>query len=292
MLDCFKTALYRTLAPLCLAGSCAAAAQAGEVHVAVAANFAAPMARIAQSFTAATGHVVKLSSGATGKFYSQIVAGAPFELLLAADDTTPRRLVEEGHAVGSSRFTYATGRLVLWSAMPGFVDAQGAVLASGRFSHLAVASPKVAPYGRAAMEVLRARGLADTLAPKLVTGESIAQAFQFVATGNAELGFVALSQVIAAGPPQGAQRPLGGPAPKAPGGPTSAAGLPTGDQRPLGDKPAVGSWWRVPESLHAPIRQDAVLLKRGESNPAAVALLGYLKSAAAVEVIRAFGYGS
>ncbi len=143
----------------CLAGSCAAAAQAGEVHVAVAANFAAPMARIAESFTAATGHAVKLSSGATGKFYAQIVAGAPFELLLAADDETPKRLVDEGHAVAASRFTYATGRLVLWSATPGFVDAQGAVLASGRFAHLAIANPKVAPYGRAAMEVLRARGL-------------------------------------------------------------------------------------------------------------------------------------
>jgi molybdate transport system substrate-binding protein len=269
MPDFCATALSRTLAVLCLAGICAAAAQAGEVHVAVAANFAAPMARIAESFTAATGHVVKLSSGATGKFYSQIVAGAPFELLLAADDTTPGRLAKEGHAVGSSRFTYATGRLVLWSATPGFVDAQGAVLASGRFAHLAIASPKVAPYGRAAMEVLRARGLADRLAPKLVTGESIAQAFKFVATGNAELGFVALSQVIAAGP-----------APKAPDGATSVP-----------DKPAVGSWWRVPESLHAPILQEAVLLKAGEHNPAAVALLAYLKSTPALKVIRAFGYG-
>jgi len=256
-----------------LAAVCACAAQAGEVHVAVAANFAAPMARIAQSFTATTGHVVKLSSGATGKFYSQIVAGAPFELLLAADAETPRRLVEEGHAVGSSRFTYATGRLVLWSATPGFVDAQGAVLASGRFAHLAIASPKVAPYGRAAMEVLRARGLADALAPKLVTGESIAQAFKFVATGNAELGFVALSQVIAAGPPQGDQRPLGGQTPKA-----------------LGGALAVGSSWHVPASLHAPILQDAVLLKAGEHDPAAAALLAYLKSEPAREIMRTFGY--
>jgi len=275
-----RTALVRMLALCCLAGSCAAAAQAGEVHVAVAANFAAPMARIAESFTAATGHAVKLSSGATGKFYSQIVAGAPFELLLAADDQTPKRLVDEGHAVAASRFTYATGRLVLWSATPGFVDAQGAVLTSGRFAHLAIANPKVAPYGRAAMQVLRARGLADTLAPKLVTGESVAQAFQFVATGNAELGFVALSQVIAAGPPQGDQRPLGGPAPKAPGGPTSGPG-----------KPAGGSSWRVPESMHAPILQDAVLLKPGESNPAAAALLAYLKSAPARDLMRSFGYG-
>jgi len=213
------------------------------------------MARVAESFTAATGHVVKLSSGATGKFYSQIVAGAPFELLLAADDETPRRLVEEGHAVASSRVTYATGRLVLWSAAPSLVDAQGAVLASGRFAHLAIANPKVAPYGRAAIEVLRARGLADALAPKLVTGESVAQAFQFVATGNAELGFVALSQVQAPG------------------------------------KASTGSAWVVPAAMHAPILQDAVLLKAGEHNPAAVALLAYLKSAPARELIRAFGYG-
>ena len=245
----------RAFAAVLLAWLGSGIAQAGEVHVAVAANFAAPMARIAAAFTAATGHAVKLSFGATGKLHAQIVAGAPFELLLAADDETPRRLVDEGHAIGASRFTYATGRLVLWSTTPGFVDAQGAVLASGRFAHLAIANPKVAPYGRAAMEVLRARGLADALAAKLVTGESIAQAFQFVATGNAELGFVALSQAQVPG------------------------------------KPASGSMWRVPESLHAPILQDAVLLKPGESNPAAAALLAYLKSAPALEVIRAFGYG-
>ena len=254
MLVSRRTALVRSLALWCLAGSCAAAAQAGEVHVAVAANFAAPMARIAESFTAATGHAVKLSSGATGKFYSQIVAGAPFELLLAADDETPNRLVDEGHAVAASRFTYATGRLVLWSATPGFVDAQGMVLASGRFAHLAIASPKVAPYGRAAMEVLRARGLTDTLAAKLVTGESIAQAFKFVATGNAELGFLALSQVQVPG------------------------------------KPSTGSMWRVPETLHTPIRQDAVLLKTGAANPAATALLDHLKSPAVRDLIRAYGY--
>jgi len=253
--DLCKAGLSRVLAVLGLAAACAPAVQAAEVHVAVAANFAAPMARIAEGFTAATGHVVKLSSGATGKFHAQIVAGAPFDLLLAADDTTPKRLVDAGHAVAASRFTYATGRLVLWSATPGWVDAQGEVLASGRFKHLAVANPKLAPYGRAAMQVLRARGLSDTLAPKLVTGESIAQTYQFVATGNAELGFVARSQV----------------------------------QQP--GRPAAGSSWQVPESLHAPILQDAVLLKAGEHNPAAVALLAYLKSAPARDLMRAFGYG-
>ena len=201
-------------------------AQADEVLVAVAANFAAPMARLAEAFTAATGHTLKLASGATGKFYSQIVAGAPFEVLLSADDTTPRRLIAEGHAVAGSAFTYAVGQLVLWSATPGLVDAQGAVLASGRFRKIAIASPKTAPYGRAAMEVLVARGLEGPLSLKLVTGESVAQAYQFVATGNAELGFVALSQVSVPG--------------KAP----------------------VGSMWRVPASLHAPMRQDAVLAVR------------------------------
>jgi molybdate transport system substrate-binding protein len=243
------------LAAVVLAWVGTSAAHAGEVQVAVAANFAAPMARIAEGFTAETGHAVKLSSGATGKFYAQIVAGAPFDVLLAADDETPKRLVDEGHAVATSRFSYATGRLVLWSATPGFVDEQGAVLGSGRFAHLAIANPKVAPYGRAALQVLRARGLADTLAPKFVTGESIAQTFQFVASGNAELGFVALSQVQVQG--------------------SSAA----------------GSSWRVPESLHTPILQDAVLLKSGERNPVAVALLAYLKSAPARDLIRAFGYG-
>ena len=143
--------------------------------------------------------MLKVSSGATGKFYAQIVAGAPFEVLIAADDETPKKLIAEGHAVAGSNFTYAIGKLVLWSAQPGFVDDQGAVLASGKFSHVAIANPKLAPYGAAAMEVLKARGLTDAVAPRLVTAESIAQAYQFVVTGNAELGFVALSQVAGAG---------------------------------------------------------------------------------------------
>lgn len=240
---------------LVLCALAAFAARAGEVQVAVAANFAAPLAAIAQGFTAATGHTVKVSSGATGKFYAQIVAGAPFEVLVAADEGTPGRLIVEGLAVPGTAFTYAIGALVLWSAQPGFVDDQGAVLASGRFAHLAIANPKIAPYGAAAIEVLRARGLLAAVAGKLVTAESIAQAYQFVATGNAELGFVALSQVAAPG------------------------------------QPATGSYWRVPSELYRPIRQDAVLLKAGEKNPAATALLAYLKTPAAREVIRSFGYG-
>lgn len=236
-----------TLAPL--------VAHAGEVQVAVAANFAQPLARIAEGFAAASGHTLKVSAGATGKFYAQIVAGAPFELLIAADDETPKKLIAEGLAVAGSNFSYAIGRLVLWSAQPGFVDEQGTVLASGRFAHLAIANPKIAPYGAAGLEVLKARGLGESLAPKLVVGETIAQAYQFVATGNAELGFVALSQVAQPG------------------------------------KPVTGSYWLVPFSLYGDIRQDAVLLKAGEKNPAASALLDYLKSAAAKEVIKSFGYG-
>ena len=253
---------------------------AAEVQVAVAANFAVPLEKISAGFSAATGHTLKIAAGSTGKFYSQIVAGAPFEVLIAADDETPKKLIAEGHAVAGSNFTYAIGKLVLWSAKPDFVDSQGAVLGSGRFAHLAIANPKVAPYGAAGLQVIKARGLSEALAPKLVTGQSIAQAFQFVSTGNAELGFVALSQVIAAGPPQGDRRPLGGPAPKAPGGLASMPG-----------KPAVGSYWLVPQELYGEIRQDAVLLKPGADNPAAKALLAYLKSPAAQEVIRAFGYG-
>ncbi len=230
-------------------------ARADEVLVAVAANFVGPLAKIGEGFTAATGHTLKVSSGATGKFYSQIVAGAPFEVLIAADDDTPRKLIAEGYGVTGSHFTYAIGKLVLWSAQPGYVDDQGAVLTTGTYAHLAIANPKLAPYGRAGTEVLRARGLGDALAPKLVTAESIAQTYQFVATGNAELGFVALSQVAVPG------------------------------------KPATGSYWLVPPSLYGEIRQDAVLLKTGEKNPASAALLAYLKSPAAKALIQSYGYG-
>lgn len=231
-------------------------ALADEVAVAVAANFAGPLAKIGEGFTAASGHTLKVSAGSTGKFYSQIQAGAPFDVLIAADDETPKKLVGENLAVPGSNFTYAIGQLVLWSAQPGYVDDQGAVLAGGRFAHLAIANPKLAPYGRAGIEVLKARGLTDAVAPRLVTAESIAQAYQFIATGNAELGFVALSQVAVPG------------------------------------KPATGSYWLVPPSLYGQVRQDAVLLRTGEKNPAAAALLAYLKSAPAKAVIRSYGYGS
>jgi molybdate transport system substrate-binding protein len=246
----------RSLAVACAVAVVAAgAARAGEVKVAVAANFAGPLARLGPGFAASTGHTLKLSSGSTGKFLAQIAAGAPFDVLIAADDETPSRLVETGHAVAGSRFTYAIGRIALWSARPGLVDERGAVLAGGRYAHVAIANPKTSPYGAAALDVLKSLGLDGAVAPKLVTGESIAQAYQFVASGNAELGFVALSQVAVPG------------------------------------EPARGSHWLVPPQLHREIRQDAVLLKAGERNAAADALLAYLKGAPARALIRAYGYG-
>lgn len=233
----------------------ASAVLADEVQVAVAANFTAPMQRIAADFERDTGHKALLAFGATGKFYAQIRNGAPFEVFLAADAATPARLEEEGATVPGSRFTYAIGRLVLWSARPGFVDDKGEVLERGDFRHLAVANPRTAPYGVAGLEVLRRLGLAERLGNKLVTGENISQTHQFVATGNAELGFLALSQV-------------------------------TADGRLTG-----GSAWNVPAELYDPIRQDAVLLAAGRDNPAARALAGYLRGAKAIAIIKSYGYG-
>jgi len=237
--------------PLALA---ALAAQAGEVQVAVAANFAAPMKTIAADFEKDTGHKAVIATGATGKFYAQIKNGAPFEVLLAADDETPAKLEKEGDTVAGSRSTYAIGKLVLWSAKPGVVDAKGEVLKKGEFAHLAIANPKTAPYGAAAMETLKNLGLQETLQPKFVQGENIAQTQQFIVSGNAELGFLALSQIIKDG------------------------------------KPGEGSWWIVPENLHAQIRQDAVILAKGKDKPATAALMKYLAGDKAKAVIRSFGY--
>lgn len=228
---------------------------ADEVQVAVASNFTAPIQKIAADFEKESGHTVKLAFGATGKFYAQIKNGAPFEILLAADDTTPEKLETEGAGVVGSRFTYAIGKLVLWSPKADYVDDKGAVLQQGEFAHLSIANPKLAPYGKAAIETLTALKLLDAIQPKFVQGENIAQTHQFVATGNAELGFVALSQVMKDG------------------------------------KISEGSAWIVPASLHQPIRQDAVLLTNGKDKPAAAALLKYLGSDKARAVIESFGYG-
>jgi len=230
------------------------AALADDVQVAVAANFTAPMKLIAADFEKDTGHKAVLTFGATGKFYAQITNGAPFEVFLAADDETPGRLEKEGAAVNGSRFTYATGKLVLWSAQAGMVDARGDVLKKGGFQKIAIAAPKLAPYGAAAVETMSKLGLQAALEPKLVVGESIGQAFSFVSTGNAELGFVALSQVYEGG------------------------------------KIKSGSAWIVPGNLHSPIRQDAVLLAKARDNKAAIQLMAFLKTDKAKAVIRSFGY--
>ena len=234
--------------------SLASPAEAAEINVAVAANFTAPMTAIAAEFAKNTGHQARLSFGSTGKFYAQIRNGAPFQAFLSADDETPARLESEGLTVPGSRFTYAIGNLVLWSAQPSYVDAKGDVLKKGQFNKLALANPKLAPYGKAAVEVLTGMGLLDPLAPKFVQGENIAQTWQFVSTGNADLGFVALSQVMKDG------------------------------------KIASGSAWIVPGKLHTPIRQDAVILSAGKGNAAAEALMKYLKGDKAKAIIRSYGY--
>ncbi|MEW6512539.1 MAG: molybdate ABC transporter substrate-binding protein [Pseudomonadota bacterium] len=231
-----------------------AIACADEVPVAVAANFAAPLKQLATDFEKDTGHKLVAAFGSTGKFYTQIKSGAPFEVLLAADDETPARLEREGDSVAGSRFTYAVGRLVLWSRQAGYVDDQGDVLKKNAFGHLALPNPKLAPYGAAALELLKALGVHDAVQPKLVVAENLTQVQQFVATGNAELGFVALSQVLKEG------------------------------------KIAEGSGWIVPQKFYTPIRQDAVLLAKGKGKPAAEALLAYLKGDKARAAIKAFGY--
>lgn len=235
---------------------CSLAARADEVQVAVAANFAAPMKRIAAAFEAQTGHKALLAFGATGKFYAQIKNGAPFEILLSADRATPTRLAKEGVAVGATQFTYAKGRLVLWSARAGVVDPEAAVLKQGGFDHLAIANPDLAPYGAAALQAIRALGLDGALAPSLVIAENVSQAYQFVKIGNAQLGLVAASQVMKDG------------------------------------KVTQGSAWLVPASLHQSIRQDAIVLAGGVGKPAVAALMKFLQGGPAQAVIMSFGYES
>lgn len=238
-----------------LFGALMQAANAGEVRAAVASNFSAPMERIVARFQQESGHTVKLSFGSSGKLFAQIKQGAPFDVFLAADVKTPKLLEDEGLAVSGSRFVYALGKLVLWSAQPGYVDAKGSVLRKGGYNKLAYAEPKLAPYGLAAKETLEELGLWNTVQSKLVTGESITQTRQFAATGNAELAFIALSQITRDG------------------------------------KVMDGSHWLVPEHLYNPIRQSAVLLSSAKDNAAAQALLDYLNGEQAKAVIRSFGYG-
>ncbi|SDE73910.1 molybdate ABC transporter substrate-binding protein [Rhodospira trueperi] len=231
----------------------AAPARADETLVAVAANFTAAAKEIGAAFTEATGHTATFSFGSTGKLYAQIAHGAPFEAFLAADTARPEKAEAEGLGVPGSRFTYAVGRLVLYSTDPALVDDAGAVLERDAFDHLAIANPVTAPYGAAAVEVLEALGLQESLKDRLVQGDTIAQAHQFVITGNAEIGFVALSQVV--------------------------------------DDDS-GSQWMVPQDLYTPIRQDAILLKTGADNPVAAAFLAFLKGPEATAITARYGYGT
>jgi molybdate transport system substrate-binding protein len=245
---------FHNLLALVILGFAAGAAMSDEVQVAVAANFTAPMQQIAADFERETGHKAQLVFGSTGKFYAQIKNAAPFEVLLSADSATPSKLVGEGNAVADSQMTYANGKLVLWSAKPGLVDDKGEVLKRTNVSHVAYCNPALAPYGAAAVQAMKALGVFDALQPKLVQGENITQAYQFVVSGNAEIGFVALSQVYKEG------------------------------------KISEGSAWLVPSDLYQPIRQDAVILERGRGKPAAEALMKFLKSDKASTVIKSFGY--
>lgn len=246
--------IYRLCMAGLLSGLVSFSVFAGEVNIAVASNFTAPMERIAALFKQESGHTVKLSFGSSGKFYSQIQNGAPFDVFLAADEAIPARLEEAGLAVSGSHRVYAVGKLVLWSAQSGFVDAQGAVLRKGGYNKLAIAEPKLAPYGMAAKETLEKMGLWNAVQSKLVQGENITQTWQFAATGNAELGFIALSQI-------------------------------TKDGKVTG-----GSWWLVPHDLYNPIRQSAVLLSGVKDKATAQAFLAFLKSEKVMAIIRSFGY--
>lgn len=227
-----------------------AVSRCDQVRVAAASNFRVTLEEIGAEFEKQSAHEVVLIFGATGKHYAQIVHGAPFDLFFAADAERPERLDAEGLAVPGSRFTYAIGRLALWSTDEQRVDKEGRVIAQGQYRHLAIANPELAPYGRAAKETLQSLGLWETVSGQLVTGENIGQAFQFVASGNAELGLVAWSQLQGAG---------------------------------MG-----GSWWLVPGTLHQPIEQQAVQLRPGA---AAESFMAFVRSAKAVEIIRAHGYG-
>ena len=221
--------------------------------VAVASNFTKPMTEIAAEFEKATGHTAKLSFSSSGKFVSQIENGAPFEVFLSADESSPLRLEKDGFAVSGSIHTYAIGKLILWSSIPEFIDDQGEVLTNGKFEHIALADPKLAPYGAAAVDYLNRKKLLEKLQPFMVMGENISQTHQLISSGNVELGFIALSQVSEKG------------------------------------KITSGSGWIVPQNFYAPMKQDAVLLKTGDENPAAKALLDYLKSAPALAIIKKYG---
>jgi molybdate transport system substrate-binding protein len=240
---------------LVLCGLMSSPVWAGEVSVAVASNFAATMERIVPLFQKESGHTVKVSTGASGKLYAQIRSKAPFDVFLSADEEMPRQLVQDGLAVTGSRFAYAAGRLVLWSAQPGLVDEKGAVLNKGNFSMLAIANPRFSPYGVAAKETLTKLIMWNSIQEKLTKGENVIQTRQLVVTEKADLAFIALSQLMRDG------KVIEG-----------------------------GSWWRVPPEMHKPINQNAVLLTSAKDKAAAKAFLAFLKSEKARVVMRGFGY--
>jgi molybdate transport system substrate-binding protein len=242
--------ILTTAAGLCVIALACGAAFAGETHVAVAANFTDAAKEMAAAFKQKTGHDAVLSFGSSGQFYTQISQDAPFEILLSADEERPKKLIADGLAVADSRFTYAIGKLVLWSRDPKLVTGEE-TLKNAAFSKLSITNPVAAPYGAAAVETMKSLKLYDMLKPKLVEGANITQAFQFVATGNADLGFVALSQL-------------------------------TGTD--------AGSRWMVPQNLYAPIRQDAVLLKKGADNAASTGFMTFLKGPEAAAIIAKYGY--
>ncbi len=245
---CFVLSLLLVLG---LAGPVAAE----EAVVAVAANFAEVAERLEKDFEAASGHKLTLVAGSTGKLYAQIANGAPFDVFLSADQETPSRLEKEGLAVAGSRFTYVSGRLTLWSSEPGRVGSDGAAtLREGKFRQLAIANPELAPYGAAAKQTLEKLGLWERLKDRIVMGETIGQTHTFVASGSAEIGFVALSSVLS----------------------------PRNETR--------GSRWDVPANLYEPLQQDAVLLSRAASKPAASGFLDFLRSAKAKALIESYGY--
>ena len=223
---------------------------AGQTNIAVAANFTDAAKEIAAAFKQKMGHDAVLSFGSSGQFYTQITQAAPFQIMLSADEERPQKLIKDGFGVPGSEFTYAIGKLVLWSKNPNLVKDE-ATLKSGTFAKLSICNPVAAPYGAAAVETMKSLKLYDTLQPKFVEGANITQAFQFVATGNAEIGFVALSQL----------------------------------RGNIG-----GSRWLVPQNLYKPIKQDAVLLKKGAGNAAAVAFMAFLKGPEARAIIEKYGY--
>ena len=244
--------LAATAAAVLILAAPALDAWGAETRVAVAANFTDAAREIGAAWEKQTANKVVFSFGATGQLYAQISQGAPFDIFLSADQATAKRAGTEGLAVAASEFTYAVGKLVLYSRNKDLIKGEQ-VLKDGRFAKIAIADPAAAPYGMAAIETMKALGVYDRLRPKIVQGTSITQAYQFIDTGNAELGFVALSQTIAGND---------------------------------------GSRWVVDERLYSPIRQDAILLKSGEANAAARGFIVFLKGPDANRIKAKYGYGS